>query len=147
MRITMLALVLAALMAVPALVRAAEDAESAVTNRENALAKACVENDVKVYESALSDRFRGVNADGSVESKKPYIDDLRNGTFKCSEYKLKDVGCQTVGDVVIFHATVSQKATWNGNDCSGNYQLTNVWAKEDGQWRCVHSQWTAVAKP
>jgi hypothetical protein len=128
------------------LARAADSPESAVTALEQRLAKACVTADTKVYESLLGDNFRGVNADGSVEGKKRYIGDLGSGTFKCGEYELRDAGCKVIGDVAIFHATVHQKATWNGTDCSGNFQLTDVWAKENGAWRCVHTQWTAVAE-
>jgi hypothetical protein len=125
---------------------AADSPEAVVTALEQRLAKACIAADTRVYESLLGDNFRGVNADGSVEGKKRYVGDIGSGIFKCSEYELRNAGCQVIGDVAIYHATVRQKATWNGTDCSGNFQLTDVWTKERGAWHCVHTQWTAVAE-
>src|SRR5438045_2312767 len=100
--------------------------QDAVTALEEGLAKACVAADCKPYEESLSEDFRGINADGSVEKKKEYTDDIRNGIFKCSKYTFRETQCQIAGDVVIFHALVRQKATWNGVDCSGDYQMTDV---------------------
>jgi hypothetical protein len=82
----------------------AEDADpaSVVKRLESNLAKACVAGDVAVYDAALSERFRGVNADGTAEAKNQYLSDLREGTFS-AQYKLNKEECQSVGEVVIYH--------------------------------------------
>src|SRR4051794_13413583 len=119
MRIHCTALLLSIIFAIAPTTKAQQDAKSAaVIALENDLGKACVAGDVKPFETALSEQFRAVNADGSVEQKGKYIDGLRDGNLKCTQYKLSDVGCQVLGEVVIFHAVVSQKATFKGKDCS-----------------------------
>ena len=147
MRIAFMAVLISAVITLGFSANAAQDAKAdVVIALENELGKSCVAGDVKPFEKVLSEQFRAVNADGSVEQKGKYIDGLRDGNLKCTEYKLSDVGCQVLGEVVIFHAVVSQKATFKKKDCSGEYQLTDVWVKEGGEWRCVCSQWTSVAK-
>ncbi len=118
-----------------------------VIEMEATLAKACVAGNAEAYAVALADDFIGINSDGTSEAKKPYIDELRSGTFECSRYEARSVSCQKVGEGIVYHAIISQTATWNGTDCSGQYRLTSVWVIRSGQWVCICNQWTTIQKP
>lgn len=124
---------------------AMESATDEITAIEDRLAVACVKADAEAFEALYSDDFTGINANGSVERKGPYIDDLRSGKFKCTSYVISERDLTRVSDtVIIFRARISQQATWDGADCSGDYRLTDVWVLRHGQWRCVQSHWTAI---
>ena len=48
-------------------------------------------------------------------------------------------------DIVLLNEDVILKETYAGQDISGPYRMTTIWAKRSGKWRLVFEQEIAVA--
>jgi ketosteroid isomerase-like protein len=56
--------------------------------------------------------------------------------------EVHDVQARRFGDLAVVSCRVAWRATWNGEDISDDYLVTDVWRREDGRWRVA---WRASA--
>ena len=96
--------------------------------------------DAAMLDKIIADDFvlTGWSADGQLTDKKSYLEDcLRPVNVENASYRYERLKFRTYGDTVIVNCTFSSRAIVGGKEWGGDFLLTDVWVREDGQWRVV----------
>ncbi len=99
------------------------------------LATATRQQDGKIIDRILADDFSETSADGLVFTKPELLAALPD--FKAEKFQYSDVKTRVFADTAITTLRETGKATFRGQDASGEYRLTYVWLKRDGRWQIV----------
>jgi ketosteroid isomerase-like protein len=100
---------------------------------------ASVQNsDVQRFEEILADAFYCSNPDGSLVDRREFLIQTAR-PLTISGLEAIDVKIRLFGDVAIIHARTTYK-TGDGQAKSGRY--TDVWARQNGEWRAVSAHVT-----
>lgn len=106
-------------------------------------------SDVVKGETASMEKFEAddaVNVDGSgmMVDKKRAIQMLKDGTVKYTAIDVKEEQVRSYGNTAIYNGLASTKVTVNGQPYNGDYRVTIVWAKLNGEWKRLSFQATPV---
>jgi hypothetical protein len=124
---------------------AAQTAEQAITALEHAWLTAFTTSDVAWYEKNMAAGGVFTSEKGELRDKAGAIARLKAEPFKGTATDA-DVKVIVHGDTAIAIGTETDKGTQNGKDASGTYRWTDTWVKINGQWLCVASHSSTVAK-
>jgi hypothetical protein len=124
---------------------AAQTAEQAVTALENAWLTAFTTGDTAWYEKHLAAGVVMTSEKGELRDKTATIARLKTQPFKgTSTGTVEKV--VVYGDTAIAIGVETDKGTRNGKDASGTFRWTDTWMKINGQWQCVASHSSTIAK-
>lgn len=73
---------------------------------------------------------------GNPLDKKRYIQFVLKA-FDCKAFRFEKMEARVYDDVAIVYSLYWQRATAQGNDCSGIFVLTDIWMKHDDKWQVV----------
>jgi ketosteroid isomerase-like protein len=118
--------------------------EQQVKQLEKEIRESVLKGDTSTLEQYLADDYLAVNQTGMVVDKNQTIQDIKTGRLKYSSITVKDERVRTYGDTAIRNVLVTAKLAYDGKNESGDYRVTAVWAKQDGQWKRVSWQSTRV---
>jgi len=91
----------------------------------------------------LADNWTGVGYDGTKETKKKHLADMKTGTVKLASFEFGPMDVKVLGSVAVVQGTNTEKSTnTDGKDSSGKYAWMDVFVKRDGKWVIVRSQST-----
>jgi ketosteroid isomerase-like protein len=112
--------------------------EQELVKLENEWARAWQLPDQEALEALLADDFTLTTerSKGEIANKRQYID----ATLKLvrgESYSFARLSVRIYGDTAVVNAWLQQTATFAGRDWSGDFLLTDVWAKRDGRWQAV----------
>jgi len=94
--------------------------------------------DVRRFEEILAADFRCSNPDGSLLDRTGFLAQTAQ-PVTISDLAAHDVEIRVFGDIAIIHARTSY-TTADGQQGAGRY--TDIWARQNGQWRCVSAHVT-----
>ena len=119
--------------------------EQQLTKMENDWADSYVKRDPSFAQKNTTDDFMFIGPDGNVVNKADYVKAI-TGETTFTAFKITNLKVRTFGDtaIVIGQATISAKT--KGEDESGDYSFTDVFVKQNGQWKAASGQATQVAK-
>jgi ketosteroid isomerase-like protein len=81
-------------------------------------------------------RFTAIHLYPEPMSRRQWMDAAREGyTITSFAYELMDI--DVFGDTGVIHARYSQVASWDQNNLSNVFRLTDVWSRRDGKWQVV----------
>jgi ketosteroid isomerase-like protein len=95
-------------------------------------------SDVRRFDELLADDFYCSNPDGSLVDRAGFLEQTAR-PVTISDIAAHDVNIRLMGDFAIIHARTSYTLS-DGRPGQGRY--TDVWARQDGQWRCVSAHVT-----
>jgi ketosteroid isomerase-like protein len=102
---------------------------------------ASVQNgDVRRFDEILAEEFWCSNPDGTLIDRAAFLRQTAR-PVTISDLRAHDVLIRRFGDVAIIHARTS--FTLPGGD-QGAGRYTDVWALQDGGWRCVSAHVTRL---
>jgi ketosteroid isomerase-like protein len=116
--------------------------EVATLNRQ--WMEAYVRRDVQFLERHLSEDYVSTFPDGKVLNKKGEIESLKSGGVAITEMLPREMNVRIYGDVAVITGQSTIKAKVGGEEVSGEYRFTDVWAKRSN-WQAVASQVTRIA--
>jgi uncharacterized protein (TIGR02246 family) len=91
----------------------------------------------------LADDWIGVGYDGTRETKKNHLADMKSGTAKLESFEFGPMDVKVLGSVAVVQGSNTEKSnTADGKDSSGKYAWMDVFVKRDGKWVIVRSQST-----
>lgn len=63
--------------------------------------------------------------------------------YHCLEFRINKLEARVYGDTALLNILFYQNATANGREWSGDFLLTDVWVKKNGNWQVVarHASW------
>lgn len=121
-------------------------AEAQVMELDRQAFDAFLRMDTSWHEKNEAEDIIVVNLDGSVTNKQQDIAAMKSGDIKVESGTYDEVQARAVGDVVVLVSKVTLKGTYKGQDASGSFRSTNVYAKRSGKWQLVASQATKVTQ-
>lgn len=124
-----------------------EDVEATIAQLERDWVTAIVKKDEAALDRLLAEEFAGVSPTAHYYNKEMAIDDLTKGTYTVESMDLDEVSVNAYGDMAVAFASQQEKSRYAGNDISGHYHYTNVWANKDGRWQAVASHGTRFDRP
>lgn len=123
----------------------AQTAEQAVTALERAWVDAINQQDAAWYEKNLAAGFVSTNENGELRDKAATVARAKAKTYKVVAVA-DEIKVIAYGDTAIAIGIETDKGTDNGKDASGRFRWTDTWVKINGQWQCVASHASKVAK-
>ena len=94
--------------------------------------------DVRRFDEILATDFRCSNPDGSLVDRSGFLAQTTR-PVTISNLAAYDVEIRMFGDIAIIHARTSY-TTGDGRPGAGRY--TDVWARQNGEWRAVSAHVT-----
>jgi ketosteroid isomerase-like protein len=123
------------------------DAEQQVKQLEQQIRSEVIKSDTSGMERFEADDFVIIDGSGVMSDKNHSIQMLKDGSVKYTAIDVKEERLRMYGNTAIFNGLANTKVTVNGQDHSGDYRVTIVWAKLNGQWKRLSFQATPVMSP
>jgi ketosteroid isomerase-like protein len=113
---------------------------------EHGWGEALVRADIPALEKLYAPEYVFTNPFGAVSTREQDIANVKSGEFVVKSFEISDVKVQVYGNVGVMTGLNRSQASFKGMDASGDYRFTDVFVKRKGQWQCVASHLTIVAK-
>ena len=94
----------------------------------------------------LADEWAEVRWDGKSSNKSQALADLKAPGNSLDSFVMGPMKVRFFGTVAIVTGSDTEKSTDEGKDSSGKYVWTDVFLKQNGQWKAVASQSSKVPK-
>lgn len=124
--------------------KSAAGAEQQIKQLEQQIRSEVIKGDASGLERYEADDSVNIDGSGMMADKKHAIQMLKDGSIKYSAIDVKEERIRTYGNTAIYNGLANTKLTVNGKDYSGDYRVTIVWTKLNGQWKRVSFQATPV---
>jgi ketosteroid isomerase-like protein len=108
---------------------------------------AIVKRDGEFLTKLEADDFTFTDPDGGVLDKAGDIKNTTTGDTVFDEIKIDSLKVRFYGDTAIVNGLGTIKAHANDEDLGGQCSWTDVFAKQNGQWKAVAAHVTMVEKP
>ena len=113
---------------------------------ENAWVAAVKEKDAAKLGAILADGWVGLGWDGKITDKPTNLAELKSPGNSLASFEMSPITVRLFGNTAVVTGSNTEKSTEGGKDTSGKYIWTDVFVKQNGQWRAVASQSTKVPK-
>jgi uncharacterized protein (TIGR02246 family) len=118
-------------------------AAEAVKQIEHDWVDAVKAGDADKVSEILADDWIGIGYDGTRETKKSHLAEMKSGTAKLESFEFGPMDVKVLGNVAVVQGSNTEKSTTtDGKDSSGKYAWMDVFVKRDGKWVIVRSQST-----
>lgn len=91
--------------------------------------------------------FVFVGAGGVPQDRKQHLDDFRSGRLKVAAARIEATNVRLYETVAVVGSRCAMSATYNDQDISGMYRLTDMWLRRDGRWHAVAREQTEIRIP
>jgi ketosteroid isomerase-like protein len=81
-------------------------------------------------------RFTAIHLNPEPMSREQWMGAAREG-YTIVSYAFERMQVDVFGDTAVIHARYSQMASWDQNNLSNVFRLTDIWARRDGRWQVV----------
>ena len=126
--------------------RSAPDGADAIGKLNREWMEAYVRRDTAFLEKYLADDYVSTFPDGTVFDKRGEIQSLQSGAIALAEMTPTEMNVRTYGDAAVITGKSTIRANVNGEEVTGEYRFTDVWAKLHARWQAVASQVTRVVR-
>jgi hypothetical protein len=121
------------------------NAEKQIAALSDQFVQAMAKADTNFMEKHLADEFTAIHSDGKLTTKAQEIDNLKTSTLKWDSVEVHDRKIRDYGDAATVIMLATSKGTISGKPYSGDFRTTQVWVKNQGDWKMVAFQSTRVA--
>lgn len=135
------------LLAAPGWAQKAGTAEQELLNLERQWKEAVVKKDVAALQRLYADDYISVDSEGAIWNKTDDIEIDTAGMFRLESFRLEDMKVRLYGDTAIVTGRSAFSGTIEGEGqvkSSSQFRFVDVFVKQNGQWRCVSNQFTAL---
>jgi ketosteroid isomerase-like protein len=81
-------------------------------------------------------RFTAIHLYPEPMSREQWMDAAREG-YTITSFAFEQMDIEVFGDTAVIHARYSQVASWEQNNLSNVFRLTDVWARGRNGWQVV----------
>jgi ketosteroid isomerase-like protein len=127
---------------------ATNSVEQEIVNAEKDWMRAVASGDEATLRRLVGDEFAFTSAysTGEVAGKDDFIKNALTGV-KGMDFELHDSRIHVYGDAAVVNTGMKIKYTFNGQDRSGDYLVTDVWVRRDGRWQVVTRHSSLPVRP
>jgi uncharacterized protein (TIGR02246 family) len=120
--------------------------ETEIFKLEDEQNTALVKGDTRVLDRIYADDITWTNANGEISTKAEVLAAIRSGKRKFISITHDDVRLRIYGNTVVLNVRSTSTEQSNGETYNYPRRFTNVYVKQDGQWRIVVHHVTPIAK-
>jgi ketosteroid isomerase-like protein len=95
----------------------------------------------------LADDFLLVGPLGFMLDKTQYLGSRRSGDLRHESLEWADVRVRTYGEAAVAVGTQAQRSTFQGDDASGRFRVTQVLVRRGDHWTVVGLHYSPIAPP
>jgi len=125
----------------------AGNAEQELTQLTDQYIAALKGKDTAALERIWADDLTFINPGGAVFTKAQRLADIQSGANRFDSLEASDRTVRIYGDTAVMTSLTTMKGQYGGQDASGQYRVTNVFAKRGGGWQIVSLQMTPIVTP
>lgn len=103
-----------------------------------------LKGDSSALGAVLSDTFVSTTSEGKVRSKAEVLAELKSGEIKYQTSKVDDMKVSLYGNAAVVTGKWTGKFVQKGKSIETTERFTDTYVKQNGQWRCVASQGSAI---
>ncbi len=123
------------------------NAEQEVTQLTDQYIAALKGKDAAALDRIWADDLTFVNLRGDVQTKAQRLADIQSGANRFDSLESSDRTVRVYGDTAVMTSLTTMKGQYGGQGASGQYRVTNVFARRGGGWQIVSLQMTPIATP
>lgn len=99
--------------------------------------------DLDTLDRIWADELTFVNPYGNLLNKQNRMDNIKSGATAFKSIKLSEVDVRIYGQAAVATFQIAIEAHYSGQESSGNYRVTTVWAQPKDTWQlvAVHMTW------
>ena len=128
-------------------VSSTNNAEQEVTQLTDQYIAALKGKDTAALERIWGDDLTFINPGGVVLTKAQRLADIQSGANRFDSLEASDRTVKVYGDVAVMTSLTTMKGQYGGQETSGQYRVTNVFARRGGGWQIVSLQMTPISTP
>ena len=125
----------------------AGNAEKELTQLTDQYIAALKGKDTAALDRIWGDDLTFINPSGVVLTKGQRLADIQSGANRFDSLEVSDKTVRVYGDVAVMTSLTTMKGQYGGQEASGQYRVTNVFARRGGGWQIVSLQMTPIATP
>lgn len=104
-----------------------------------------VTNDTIAHSKIIHPRFVCITTDGKYVNRSDYLSSWAHGFDGFKYWDYRDENIQLFNGVALVHARNKYVVTRDGKEITGMSMYTDVYVKEDGEWKCIQAQISRVS--
>lgn len=121
------------------------DESTRVLSLENAWNQAEVKHDTRALSLLLAETFEFTDDDGHFMNKSRWLAHIRNGVDHYEQLGNSGMAVHLYGNVAVATGIYQDKIREKGKVVSRSGRFTDIWIKQNGEWKCVASQATLIS--
>ena len=107
---------------------------------------ALLKKDAAALDRIWADDLSFVNLRGQLLSKKDRLDNIKTGATELKSANVTEKKVRMYGNTAVATLVVNIEGQYSGQEGSGSFRITTVWAKPKGNWQMVAVHMTPIAK-
>jgi ketosteroid isomerase-like protein len=123
----------------------AGDESTRVLSLENAWNQAEVKHDARALSMLLAETFEFTDDDGRFMNKSQWLAHIRDGVDHYEQLGNSGMAVHLYGNVAVATGIYQDKIREKGKVVSRSGRFTDIWIKQNGEWKCVASQATLIS--
>jgi len=124
-----------------------ENSEQQIATLSDQEIQAYLKADTGFMEKYFADDYTAIHGDSRLYTKAQEIENYKSGALKYESIDVRERKIRAYGDTAVVIWLVSSKGTYGGKSFSGDFRVTDVWVKQNGNWKFVAFQVTRVPPP
>jgi ketosteroid isomerase-like protein len=121
--------------------------EQTLIKMENDALAALLKRDVAAFGGIFADDAVMITPDANVQTKAQLLADVKSGDLVIQSSEISEMKVRTFGDTAVVTYITNDKGKYKGQDVSGRYRWTDVFARRAGKWQIVAGQGTQIPPP
>lgn len=122
------------------------DAQQEISALLDEYTQALLKRDSAALDRIWADDLTFINLRGELLTKQNRMDNIKSGATAFKSIQLSDKRIRTYGQAAVATVQASLEAQYSGEEASGDYAVTSVWARPKGTWQMVAVQMTRIMK-
>ena len=121
-------------------------AEQELTRLTDQYVAALKGKDAAALERIWADDLTFITPGGAVQTKAQRMADIKSGATKFDTLEPSERTVRVYGDAAVMTSLSTIKGQYGGQEASGQYRVTQVWARRGGAWQIVAIQMTRAGQ-
>jgi ketosteroid isomerase-like protein len=113
---------------------------------EKESAQAFIRNDVDAISRSMADDWTIITPEGNLLDRATFLGLIKSGDLTHEAMEFADTTVRVYGDTAVVTARATSKGKFKGHPFAESERSTDVFVRRVGQWKCVLTQLTRIAK-
>jgi ketosteroid isomerase-like protein len=122
----------------------AGNAEEQVKALQGRAIEALLKSNTSFFEKYFADDIVIIHGTGAVVTKAQDIQNLKSGALKYESYEVNDRKIRVYGNTAVVNDVATVKGLIASKPFNGDFRVTWVWVKLNGNWKIVSRQITKI---